>query len=140
MLDFSSLSKATASLKESIDVVVDYEKNNSGCETPIYRTMRAGVIQNFEFCYELSWKAMRVWLAENVSRDLVDGITRKELFRLAAKYQLIGEPTAWFQFHQMRNQTSHTYDEMTAQTVFKYAEPLLEKSVSLLACLNDKND
>ena len=59
MLDFSSLSNAIASLSESITVIDKHVANNPTGQGPEYRTFRSGVIQNFEFTYELAWKAMR---------------------------------------------------------------------------------
>ena len=140
MLDFSSLKNAVNSLDESIDVIERYLTNGGKITQPEYRTFRAGVIQNFEFTYELSWKAMRTWLGENVGKTVVDGITRKELFRFAAEYYLIEEVTPWFNYHRHRNQTSHTYEEITAIEVFSCIKPFLFDAQTLLTSLNDKND
>ena len=140
MLDFSSLNRAVNSLAESIDVIERYLINGGDITQPEYRTFRAGVIQNFEFTYELSWKAMRTWLGENVGKTLVDGVTRKELLRFAAEYYLIEEVAPWFEYHRHRNQTSHTYEEKTAVEVFACVKPFLYDARALLNSLNNKND
>lgn len=140
MLDFSSLRSAINSLEESLGVINKYLAQNNQDNTPEYRTFRAGVIQNFEFTYELSWKAIRTWLAENLGKTVVDGITRKELFRLAAEYKLIDNVEAWFNYHFQRNQTSHTYEEKTAVEVFSITDEFLQDSAKLYAQLQQKND
>jgi len=140
MLDFSSLNRAINSLGESIEVIERYLVNGGDIAQPEYRTFRAGVIQNFEFTYELSWKAMRTWLGENVGKTVVDGVTRKELLRFAAEYYLIDEVTPWFEYHRHRNQTSHTYEEKTAVEVFACVKSFFYDARALLSSLNNKND
>jgi len=140
MLDFTSLTSACASLQESLEVIENYLKNGGSDDQAEYRTFRAGAIQNFEFTYELSWKAMRVWLAENIGKTVVDGITRKELFRFAAENKLIDDTKVWFTYHQLRNQTSHTYEAATAIEVFRQVGSFLISAQTLLSTLNAKND
>ncbi len=141
MLDFSSLKRAIGSLTESVEVIDRYLANGGGLNEPEFRTFRAaGVIQNFEFTYELGWKAMRTWLGENVGKTLVDGITRKELFRLAAEQYLIDDIIPWFDYHRQRNQTSHTYEEKTAVEVYQCVRGFLADSQALLTKLAEKND
>lgn len=140
MLDFSSLSNAIASLSESIGVIDKHIANTPTELGPEYRTFRAGVILNFEFTYELAWKAMRTWLAENIGMSAVDGITRKELFRYAAQYSLINDVKPWFTYHVYRNQTSHTYEEKTAVDVFSCIHDFHADVCILQKVLSDKND
>jgi nucleotidyltransferase substrate binding protein (TIGR01987 family) len=77
----------------------------------------AGVIKHFEFTYELCWKAMKRWLNDNVSPEITDGISRRELFRLAAQYRLIGDVEEWMVYHMGRNQTAHRYGQVMADEV-----------------------
>jgi len=140
MLDFSSLHKAISSLAESIEVTTNFRAEGGKKDSPQYRTFRSGVIQNFEFTYELAWKAIRTWLAENHGKSLVDGVTRKELFRLAAENKLIEDIESWFEFHYFRNLTSHTYEEKTAIEVFKCTSLFLLLVKQLSSILDSKND
>ena len=102
--------------------------------------VKAGVIQNFEFTYELSWKFMKRWLEKNYGSTYVDGITRRELFRLAVETQLIDNVDEWMLYHQARNQTSHTYDEAVAEEVYKNSLDFLAVAQQLLQRLQAKND
>jgi len=107
---------------------------------PEFRTFRSGVIQNFKCSYELSWKGMRNWLGENLGYTVVDGVARKELFRIAAEHYLIEDVVPWFDYHRQRNQTSHTYEEKTAVEVYLCIRDFLNDAKQLLEVLIARND
>ena len=44
--------------------------------------IKAGVNQNFKVTYELCWKFTKRWRENNIGATYVDGVTRRELFRL----------------------------------------------------------
>ena len=119
-LDLTSLYKSINSLDRAINV---YEKESISNDknSDLMQTLSAGVIQNFEFTYELCWKFMKRWLDENIGSTVADGVTRRELFRLSAENKLINDVDKWMEFHRSRNLTSHTYDEKTADEVLAYA-------------------
>lgn len=68
---------------------------------------KAGAVQAFEFCYELSWKMMKRFLA---ARGEETG-SPKDTFRKAAIEKLIDDPEVWFNFQKKRNLTTHTYEQ-----------------------------
>ena len=74
---------------------------------------KAGAIQAFEFCYELSWKMMKRFLA---SRGQETG-SPKDTFRKAAIEKLIKDPEIWFDFQKKRNLTSHTYEQENLEAI-----------------------
>src|SRR3989339_681433 len=116
-LDLSSLKKAVDSLDRAIKVAV-------GSRNPVQdEVIRAGVIQNFEFTYELCWKFMKRWLELNGGGASIDGSTRKELFRLAAESRLITGVENWFRYHTARNETAHTYDPTKAAEIYSLVGP-----------------
>jgi nucleotidyltransferase substrate binding protein (TIGR01987 family) len=137
-LDLSSLQKAVDSLQRAINVASSLKKENADKDN--IEVVRAGVIQNFEFTYELCWKFMKRWLEINGEGASVDGITRKELFRIAAERRLIENVEAWFAYTESRNETAHTYDPKTALDVFESAKSFLGDSKLLLKRLKEKND
>ena len=137
-LDLSSLQKAVSSLQRAIKVANRMIKGE--VDTDEEEVIRAGVIQNFEFTYELSWKFIKRWLEENVSGGATDGLTRKELFRLAAESQLIDDVEAWFGYHDARNDTAHTYDHKKAGEVYDAAVRFIKDAQSLLKILEARND
>lgn len=137
-LDLSSLQRAVQSLERAVNVAKTVIKGN--VDNDFDEVIRAGVIQNFEFTYELCWKFMKRWLEMNGEGPAVDGATRKELFRMAAERQLIGDVEAWFQYARARNETSHTYNTRTAADVFESAKAFVKDAKSLLQRLENKND
>ena len=74
---------------------------------------KAGIIQAFEYCFELSWKIMKRLLQE---RGKIANSPR-ETFRMAALEGFIHDPEIWFDFIKKRNLTVHTYHEEEANKV-----------------------
>jgi len=136
-LDLTSLEIATASLERSIRAATKFEAT---LPPELRETVRSGIIQNFEVAYELSWKMMKRWLETNISAESVDGVTRRELFRLAAESRLLEDVDLWMSFHAARNITAHTYDNNTAEEVSERAEHFVAAAQALLAALRARND
>ena len=138
-LDLTSLYKSINSLDKAIHV---YKKESIANDTDsdLMQTLRAGVIQNFEFTYELCWKFMKRWLDENIGSTVADGVTRRELFRLSAENKLITDVDKWMEFHRSRNLTSHTYDCETADEVLVYALQFLSYAKEFLKNLEARNE
>jgi nucleotidyltransferase substrate binding protein (TIGR01987 family) len=133
-LDFSSLARALDALEAVLARVAD-ARFWSAQDDITRRAMEAGAIQHFEFTYELAWKAMRRVLARDFGAMEVDGASRAELFRLAARRGLIHDVAAWMDFHQARNRTSHTYDNAAAVEVLAIVRRFPEPARALLSRL-----
>ena len=138
-LDLSSLRKAVESLEKTLRVADD-DAFMSRLEEDQKQAVKAGVIQNFEFTYELCWKFMRRWLEMNLGSVEVTGVTRRQLFRLSAEHQLLSDVDRWMEYHDARNETAHTYDESTAEDVFDTAHKFLADARKLLQALEARND
>jgi nucleotidyltransferase substrate binding protein (TIGR01987 family) len=76
---------------------------------------KAGAIQAFEFCYELSWKLLKRVL----KKKGIDVASPRDTFREAARNKLIDDPEIWFQFQHNRNLTTHTYNENYVDEIVK---------------------
>ena len=106
----------------------------------LLRAAKSGVIKHFEFTYELNWRFIRRWLEANVSREIADGVTRQELFRLGAEYRLIDSVEDWMIFHRARNLTSLTYRQTAAEEVYAVGPAFLSHARTLLLNLEARND
>jgi nucleotidyltransferase substrate binding protein (TIGR01987 family) len=107
---------------------------------PSKKHSKAGVIQNFKISYELSWKFIKRWLEVNEGQEIVDGVTRRELYRIAFENRLIENVEEWMNFHSTRNITSHSYDAEVANNAYETAVHFLPFAKKLLERLTLKND
>ncbi len=137
-LDLESLSKSLNGLHRSLLVVEQQEVITSDAD--LLFTLRSGVIQNFEVAYEQCWKMIKRWLEENMGNSYVEGVTRRELFRLAAEHHLIFDVEKWMEYHYARNNTSHIYDAEIADEVYSVAKKFSNDASKLLTTLVAKND
>jgi len=116
-LDLTSLEKAVSSLERAIAAM---DASSTSEDADRRDLMRDGVIQRFEYTFELAWKPMRRYL-RIYGFERVETLTNRELFRLAAEQGLINDAEEWFDLLQARNRTSHVYDEDTAREVYEAA-------------------
>lgn len=137
-LILDSWQKSITLLEQSINA--HKEANSLNLNSAILETLQAGVVQNFEIVYEQSWKMIKRWLSANIGAQYVDGISRKELFRLALQNGLIDDFDVWIDFHRMRNETSHIYDAIIANDVFEKASEFLIYAKKLYQTIELKND
>lgn len=109
-LDFSPLDKAIARLEEGL---ARYRLDVSDTQ------IRDGLIQRFEFTYELSHKMLKRYLeAVSPTPAQYDGMPFQDLIRTGNEQGLLrGDWPAWRQYREMRSRTSHTYDEDVALEV-----------------------
>jgi nucleotidyltransferase substrate binding protein (TIGR01987 family) len=107
-LSLLPLRQAHASLRDAIEAVSVDPDND---------LMRDGLIQRFEFLYEMAWKTMKRYLEAEHYEEAADQWSRRDLYRIAAETGLIGDPQDWFEFMMLRNLSSHTYNKQTAQRV-----------------------
>ncbi len=109
-LDISSFSKAISRLEEGL---VRYQRDVSDTQ------IRDGLIQRFEFTYELSHKTLKRYLeSTSATPAQYDSMSFADLIRSGNEQALLlNDWTKWKAFRDMRSKTSHTYDEDIAQQV-----------------------
>ena len=135
-LQLDSLTKSIEGLERSIKTANRIDESDED----LLETVRAGVIQHFEVAYEQSWKMIKRWFKENIGAASVDGVTQRNLFRLAAENRLIADSERWMEYHTARNSTTHTYDEDAAEIVFAEATEFVHDAKYLLKMLEARND
>ncbi|MDR1560651.1 MAG: nucleotidyltransferase substrate binding protein [Clostridiales bacterium] len=136
MLEITGLKNAVQAYERGLNVVL--RKDDKSTPEDEIEILRSGLIQSFEFCYELCWKYMKRWIEMNISPDAADGVTRRELFRRAAENRLITDIDKWMIFHAARNRTSHIYNEDVADEVFKVAKTFLPFARDLVERLESR--
>ena len=138
-LDLSALQKAIRSLTEAYQLVEQHAWFDKQ-EKILQDTLIAGLIQNFEFVYELSVKMLKRRLEmDAISPDEIDHSNFRDLLRIGAEKGLLKEVNAWFEYRKMRNITSHTYDEDKAKQVCLHIKPFLIDANLLCTELEKRN-
>jgi nucleotidyltransferase substrate binding protein (TIGR01987 family) len=81
--------------------------------------LRDGLIQRFEYTYELCHRLLRRFIREtSASPDDVDRMAFQDLIRTANQQNLLlGDWPAWHRHRDLRARTSDVYREETAQQV-----------------------
>lgn len=120
VIDITSLKRAFKKLK-TFAQHVDTEQE------------KAGVVQAFEYTFELCWKTMKRFL-EKRGRSTY---SPKEIFRLAALEKFIEDPEVWFDFLEKTNITSHTYDEEESNVVVGVVPTFLKEVEKLIFFLEN---
>lgn len=69
-----------------------------------------GIIQSFEFTFELSWKTMKDYL----EAQGVESTFPRDVIKQAFHYQLVSDGALWLDMLGKRNLLAHTYDETLA--------------------------
>jgi len=102
---------------------------------PLDEQLRDGLIQRFEFTYELAHRTLRRYLRETAaSADDIDQLTFADMIRVgSAQGLLIAGWPEWRRFREMRTRTSHTYHAETAAAVVADIPDFLREAEHLCA-------
>ena len=83
-------------------------------ERPLSELEQQGLIQAFEFTYELAWQTWKDYLESQGIQNLTGP---KPVVRKAFSLGLIQNGEEWMAMIESRNQTSHTYNEDLANEI-----------------------
>ena len=125
-LDLTSFEKAVERLREGL---TRYRQDTRDTQ------IRDGLIQRFEFTYEISHKMLKRHLeATSPSPEQYDQMAFQDLIRSGNEQDLLlGDWPRWRTYRDMRARTSHTYDEDVALQVVAGIPALLDEAAHLLA-------
>ncbi|MEI0530769.1 nucleotidyltransferase substrate binding protein [Brachyspira pilosicoli] len=82
---------------------------------------KEGVVQRFEYTYELAWKTLKDYLEYNGSLNNVD-ISPRNIFKEAYLANIIKNEDVFIDMMLSRNLLSHTYDFVKFEEIFKRIE------------------
>lgn len=118
--DITPLERAIQRLEEGLE---RYRKDTSDLQ------IRDGLIQRFEFTYELGYKTLKRYLEYTAPNPaLLDQMTFQDQIRTANEQGLLlGAWPEWRDYRKMRGMTSHTYSEPIAVTVVAAIPGFLEE-------------
>lgn len=124
-LDFSPLANTVDRLGEGLE---RYTRDVGDAQ------IRDGLIQRFEFTYDLSHKMLRrVLEAGAANPEAIDRMTFPDLIRTASEQGLLASSWAeWRTWREMRNITSHTYNEVKALQVTNEIPAFLAEARALV--------
>lgn len=100
----------------------DYHKALHRLEIALSKTLDEddlyldATIQRFEFTFELAWKLMKAVL----EYEGIEATSPRSSIREAWKQHLIGDAEKWLDMQVKRNLSSHTYNEETAQDIYRH--------------------
>jgi len=128
-LDPTPLANAILRLREGLR---RYEQDRTD------EQIRDGLIQRFEFTYELAHRTLKRRLKETAADpDEIEAFAFADLIRAgAARGLLRGAWPVWRRFRDLRARTSHTYDAKVALPVIAAIPEFLTEADHLLAALS----
>ena len=140
VLDLQPMRRAIASVEEGL-VLLEAGAWPEPPSVAVMNTLRAGVIQSFEYTYELSVKMLKRRLRLDFeSRAVVDAASFKDLMRMGGERRLVSSVEAWFGFRTLRNETVHTYDLKKAEQVASKIPAFISEAKFLLSRLEASNE
>ena len=96
---FQNYKKALATMQSAVELASSRELSD---------LEKQGVIQGFEFTFELAWNVMKDYLEE---KGITGIIGSKDTVRHAFNKGLIEDGQVWMDMIESRNISSHSYDE-----------------------------
>lgn len=104
---FQNFQRAFGLLREAMDQDI----------SQLNQLEKEGVIQRFEFTFELAWKVLK----DKMEHDglVIDQISPRAVVRLAYQAKYIEDANVWLRMIGDRNLMSHTYDSAKFEIVLQ---------------------
>lgn len=112
----------TGSFKKAVGKLDDVLKQKKN------EYIRDSAIQRFEFTFELAWKVLQA----NIQEQGLQGNSPREAIKGAFQAGLIDENPLWLRSLELRNLTTPTYNEKTAEEIYLALPALLRLYQNLL--------
>jgi nucleotidyltransferase substrate binding protein (TIGR01987 family) len=107
---------------------------NATQNDPANELERDGIIQRFKYTIELLWKVSKKVLEENG----VSAIAPKDVVRELALNNWIHNPEELIDYIKLRNESSHSYQEVIANTIAKKSKDFCLVVDELMIILKNK--
>lgn len=126
-----SFSNAVERFSEGLEELGRYPDNS---------VIRDGVIQRFEFTYELAHKTLRLYLEMTAANpEIIDEMVFQDIIRTGNEQGLLlNDWPVWKGYRQSRTDTSHTYNEEKAQKVMDKIPAFLKEARYLMEQLKKR--
>ena len=117
---FSNYKKALGKLEDSVEYVTNHIPKKSLDTEEEFGLIQSdlikqGLIQSFEFTHELAWNVIKDYVHYQGNQSVRGS---RDATREGFSMGLIEDGDVWMEMIRSRNQTSHTYDEETADEIF----------------------
>lgn len=112
---FDNFKRSLKQLDDAMEIIAERELNE---------LEKQGVIQAFEYNYELAWNVIKDFFEYQGGEGALGILGSRDAFRLAFLRGLIANGEAWMDMIRSRQLTSHTYDEEVSAKVL---EDIVEK-------------
>ena len=83
-------------------------------ERPLSELEQQGLIKGFEYTHELAWNVMKDFFAWQGTTDITGS---RDAIRAAFAQGLLQDGEGWMEMIKSRNQTSHVYNQSTADEI-----------------------
>ena len=144
---FSNYKKALRKLEDSVDYVTNHitkESLDTGEEFGLIQIdlIKQGLIQSFEFTHELAWNVIKDYVHYQGNQSVRGS---RDATREGFSMGLIEDGDVWMEMIRSHNQTSHTYDEETADEIFNkiindYLDAFVSFKEKMEEIKNEKSD
>ena len=117
---FSNYKDALKKFNEAVDYITGYrakrETDNDNKGEVFEEILKEGLIQRFEYTYELAWNVMKDY-ALYQGNTAISG--SRDAIRYAFSSNLVSNGEMWMNMIKSRIKTTHLYDEKTIEEVFE---------------------